>query len=131
MPEQANLMVKKSVLDKMGAFDPRFFIDCEDTELCRRIRNVDFKIVSVPEAEIIHLEGKTPGISEARLYYDLQSMCKYYEKAYGTNLRITYAIQRLKSALRILMFSFMLNKGKVKYWKNRVVLQKKAFDELH
>ncbi|OAV65698.1 dTDP-Rha:alpha-D-GlcNAc-pyrophosphate polyprenol, alpha-3-L-rhamnosyltransferase [Bacteroidales bacterium Barb6] len=127
----ADFMVKKSVLDKTGGFDPRFFLDYEEVDLCRRIRNAGYKIVSVPEAEIIHLEGKAPCISKTRFYYNQQSMYKYYAKVYDVNPVIAYDILRLKSALRILMFSVMLNKRKVKYWKDKRAAQKKAFDELH
>lgn len=53
----ADLMIKKSILDRLGGFDERFFMYCEETELCYRIRKAGLKIMSVPEAKIIHLEG--------------------------------------------------------------------------
>ena len=53
----ADFMTRKSILDKYGAFSPEFFMYYEETELANRINNAGFKIVSVPEAEIIHLEG--------------------------------------------------------------------------
>lgn len=30
---------------------------CEETELCHRIRKANYKIMSIPDAKIIHLEG--------------------------------------------------------------------------
>lgn len=53
----ADLMVKKTTLDMVGYFDPRFFMYCEETELCHRIRIGGERLVSVPDAKIIHLEG--------------------------------------------------------------------------
>ncbi len=54
----ADLMIRKSILTKIGgAFDERFFMYCEETELCHRIRKANYKIMSVPDAKIIHLEG--------------------------------------------------------------------------
>lgn len=53
----ADLMVKKCLLEKYGGFDERFFMYCEETELCHRIRNAGYKIMSIPDVKIIHLEG--------------------------------------------------------------------------
>jgi GT2 family glycosyltransferase len=55
----ANLMVRKSVLDQTGGFDEDFFMYCEDMELCYRIHQVGFLIMSLPDAKIIHLEGQS------------------------------------------------------------------------
>lgn len=48
------LFVRKSVLDKVGAFDERFFMYFEDTDLCRRIRRAGFKVLYCPAAAVIH-----------------------------------------------------------------------------
>lgn len=55
----ADMMVRRKVLDKVGSFSPKFFMYYEETELTYRIRKAGYKIVSVPEAEIQHLEGKS------------------------------------------------------------------------
>lgn len=55
----ADLMVKKGVLEKVGVFNPIFFMYREETDLCYRIRMGGYKLCSVPNAKIIHLEGKT------------------------------------------------------------------------
>lgn len=55
----ADLMIRKSVLDETGAFDSRFFMYCEESELLHRIRDVGYRIISNPNARIIHLEGKS------------------------------------------------------------------------
>ena len=55
----ADLMLRRSVLEKVGGFSPDFFMYYEETDLCCRIRKGGFKIVSVPEAKIQHLEGKS------------------------------------------------------------------------
>lgn len=52
----ADLMIRKSVLDETGAFDPAFFLYMEELELQYRI-NKKAKIYYVPEAKIIHLKG--------------------------------------------------------------------------
>ena len=54
----ADLMIRKKLIDEMGVcFDPDFFMYYEDTELCWRVLKAGHEIVSVPQAEIVHLEG--------------------------------------------------------------------------
>lgn len=53
----ADLMVKRSVLDEVGGFNPSFFMYYEDTELCYRIKKAGYKLFCVPQAEIVHIGG--------------------------------------------------------------------------
>lgn len=55
----ADLMVKRKALNRTGGFDTRFFMFCEELDLCRRIRLGGGKITINPEAKIIHLEGSS------------------------------------------------------------------------
>lgn len=53
------IMAKRSMIEQVGAFDPDFFMYGEDVEWCVRINKKGWKTVFVPEAEIIHLGGKS------------------------------------------------------------------------
>ena len=53
----ADLMLRKSSLDIVGAFDERFFMFGEEAELCFRLKKNGFKIKFVPESKIIHFGG--------------------------------------------------------------------------
>ena len=55
----ADLMVKYKILEETGPFDSNFFMFFEEIELCRRIKKIGYKIFSVPEALIMHLESKS------------------------------------------------------------------------
>lgn len=48
------LMTQKEILDEVGAFDDRFFMYFEDTDLCRRIKRSGRKVVYHPKATAIH-----------------------------------------------------------------------------
>lgn len=48
------LMIRRNVLEKIGGFDPKFFMYMEDMDLCRRIWHLGFEIWYLPEAEMIH-----------------------------------------------------------------------------
>lgn len=71
----ADLMVRKNIIDTVGSFNPRFFLYYEETELCYRIMKAGYKIMSNPEAEIMHYrKGK---ISYTTIYHIKRSFFIY------------------------------------------------------
>lgn len=76
----ADLMIPKKILEKVGGFDPAFFIYYEEIELCRRIIKAGYKIMSVPAAEIIHLVGRSCCISDWGLKVREQSRRIYLKR---------------------------------------------------
>ena len=55
----AAFMVKKTVLDKIGAFDDEFHMYGEDFELAKRITNNGWHLYFVPDAQVHHLYGQS------------------------------------------------------------------------
>lgn len=53
----ADLMMPASLFHSIGGFSPEFFMYYEETDLCRRISRAGYRIMSIPEARIQHLEG--------------------------------------------------------------------------
>jgi GT2 family glycosyltransferase len=51
------LMVRTNVLKQLGGFDEGFFFYGEETDLCKRILNLGWRLQISPSAEIIHLGG--------------------------------------------------------------------------
>ncbi|MCS2697369.1 hypothetical protein NXW27_11060 [Phocaeicola dorei] len=68
----ADLMIKKSLFTSVGGFDPNIFMYCEDAELAYRLVGMGYRIVNLPLAKIVHLEGKSITFKEVRKE-------KYYE----------------------------------------------------
>jgi len=48
------LFCRRQALETVGHFDERFFMYFEDTDLCRRFKEKEWRVVYHPEAEIIH-----------------------------------------------------------------------------
>lgn len=79
----ADLMVKKTVLNVTGWFSANFFLYYEETELCFRINKNNFKITSVPEAQITHFWGEsTCHASEQNIYQTEKSRRIFYQLSY-------------------------------------------------
>ena len=55
----AGMMVERDLINKLGAFDSNLFMYGEDIEWCLRIRQNGWRIISDPNAEIIHLGGQS------------------------------------------------------------------------
>lgn len=55
------LLVPRDVLEKVGPFDPLFFIGVEDADWCRRALNEGFRLRYVPESRIWHKVATSTG----------------------------------------------------------------------
>lgn len=64
-----------------GPFDERFFMYSEELDLCRRLKQDGWRVVYVPEAVVIHYEGKSSEqASAARHIHFNTSKVAYYDK---------------------------------------------------
>lgn len=76
----ADIFLRKSVLDAIGYFDENFFMFAEEADLCKRIKNTGYKRVIVPEAKIIHLEGKSSANFWGNIKLRVKSRYLYAQK---------------------------------------------------
>jgi GT2 family glycosyltransferase len=53
----ASLCVRASAAAEVGLFDERFFMYSEELDWCRRFRARGWRVVYVPTADVLHLEG--------------------------------------------------------------------------
>jgi GT2 family glycosyltransferase len=100
----ANLMIRKSALDKVGLFDQRFFLYYEETELLYRLKKFGFKSFIVPDAKIIHLCGQsTKNTNLNKIKIAKTSEFLYFKICYGQTtkylLKSLYFIIYLKHFL--------------------------------
>jgi GT2 family glycosyltransferase len=82
----ADLMLRKSVLDKIDLFDERFFMFAEEAEICFRVKKYGHKIMFVPDAKIIHFGGGTTNKQNTSIEVEkmrLTSDILFYKICYG------------------------------------------------
>jgi len=53
------MMIKRTVVQKVGRLDEDFFMYCEDIDYCHRINQAGGKIYYVPDSQIIHYKGES------------------------------------------------------------------------
>jgi hypothetical protein len=80
----AALMVRWAALEQSGPFDEDFFMYSEELDLCKRIKDLGWRVVYVPESIVIHYEGKSSSqIVAARHVHFNTSKVHYYRKYFG------------------------------------------------
>jgi N-acetylglucosaminyl-diphospho-decaprenol L-rhamnosyltransferase len=81
----ASLMMRQSVLDRIGLFDETFFLYFEETELCLRAAKAGFPTDYVRESRVTHIGSVSTGMKTwARIPgFWLDSRLYYYRKTQG------------------------------------------------
>ena len=70
--------------DAVGPFDEGFFMFSEEIDLCKRLKLAGWKTVYIPDAVVIHYEGRSSSqIVAASQVYFLTSMIRYHKKYSG------------------------------------------------
>jgi N-acetylglucosaminyl-diphospho-decaprenol L-rhamnosyltransferase len=88
-PLGAALMIRADTLAQVGGFDERFFMYCEEIDLCRRIKAADWEIYCLPQAVIVHLEGRSTRQSRDRMFVALwRSRFLMFEKHESVAFRL-------------------------------------------
>ena len=78
------MVVRREAWEQVGGFDPKFFMYCEDMDLCRRLAEAGWQNVYVPSAVITHVGGHaTRGASSEMLREHHKALYTYLSEHYG------------------------------------------------
>lgn len=105
------MMIKKSIFEKVGGFNEKYFLYYEDLDLCRKINNLGLKVYYCPTAKISHvLGGSEDGINignsnrflselipikgTGRKYYQIKSADIYHGFLVGFLIRLIILISQ-------------------------------------
>jgi hypothetical protein len=58
----ASMLMRQSMLDRIGVFDETFFLYFEETDLCRRVAQAGYKTVYVRHSEVAHIGSVSTGM---------------------------------------------------------------------
>ncbi|HET8758006.1 MAG TPA: glycosyltransferase family 2 protein [Solirubrobacteraceae bacterium] len=62
----ACMLVRRSALAAIGGWDERFFLYCEDTDLCARLWDAGYAVRFEPAAEVRHVGGASSAVGETQ-----------------------------------------------------------------
>jgi GT2 family glycosyltransferase len=88
----AALMIRRTLLDRIGGFDEAFFMYCEDVDLCWRANHTPYspathwRVTYFPDAVIYHLIGRSSDKVPTRMTYEFhRSQYLFYRKHYAVS----------------------------------------------
>jgi GT2 family glycosyltransferase len=83
----ACLMVRRSAIDQVGAFDPDYFMYGEDLDLCFRLKQSGWKVFYVPAAAATHVKGASSRQATSAMLLEFhRAMWIFHRKHYAANL---------------------------------------------
>lgn len=116
----ADMMIRREVLQTLGAFDPVFFMYFEETELTFRYKRAGKNAYFHPAAQIIHLENASCKISEKKERMFLESRCKYYSLCFSARKRwMLNGIFTITCLSRIILARILHMAEKKNFWETR------------
>lgn len=81
------LLLRREALESAGLLDERFFIYCEETDLCLRVKRAGWEVCHLPSMTILHHAGKaglSPKMEAQSAYARLQYARKNFSPAHRT-----------------------------------------------
>src|SRR5579859_1559756 len=83
----ACLMIRRAAVDKVGFFDPDYFMYGEDLDLCYRLKMGGWKVFYLPGAQAIHYKGASTMQATRRMLYEFhRAMWTFHHKHYAEDM---------------------------------------------
>jgi len=110
----ASMLVRRTLLDRIGLLDERYFMYFEETDFCRRAAHAGYECWYVPASRVVHLAGQSSGVTGSqghlrrRPKYWFESRQRYFRTHHGVLgsraadllWLAAYPVGRLVAALR-------------------------------
>lgn len=80
------LMVRRSVLEKVGLMDEAYFLYYEETDLCARIRKAGYRILTQPASRLWHKVSRSTGPESDLTYYYMRRNHLLFMRRHGDSV---------------------------------------------
>lgn len=74
------MIMSRDLWYRLGGFDPRFFMYCEDADLCLRVQQADLDCQICPDAVIVHYGGASETTEADKMVRLFGAKSLYFEK---------------------------------------------------
>lgn len=123
----AAFMMASVVFREAGGFKPLFFLYFEEADLNLRLKKLNYRIINVPDAELIHLEGASFENESHRLFQYLKGKYIYYNINFSKTYLFFVDLCIITTfIMRRLIFYILADKARYYEWKNKAAVYKKA-----
>lgn len=102
----ACMLVRRAALDQIGLMDERFFVYMDDVDLCQRARDAGWSVWYWPEAECVHLMGRSTRPEPGSISKDaLRNFNRYFAERNGSSsAAVLRAIQAVGFGIRVALY---------------------------
>ena len=77
----AFMLLRRSAVEEVGLMDEGYFLHCEDLDWCMRFMRAGYKILFVPDVEIVHAKGASSADRPIRVeWHKHKGMIRFYRK---------------------------------------------------
>ncbi|MGB5969157.1 MAG: glycosyltransferase family 2 protein [Spirulinaceae cyanobacterium] len=76
----AAMLMRRSLFKEVGGFDQSFFMYFEESDLCKRVGNLGYSILYIPEVSLIHLGGYSVAKNADYMAREYRRSQRYYYK---------------------------------------------------
>jgi GT2 family glycosyltransferase len=93
------MMLRRRLVEEIGAFDTRYFMYGEDIDLCARARKAGYRVVAVPSAQMWHRVSISADkvSAKARYWRTLNQILVYRRHPHGPLARLLPAYVLIKA----------------------------------
>jgi hypothetical protein len=119
----ACMMARRKALEQVGLLDEEYFLFLEETDWCYRMKKAGWKIYHIPQAEVLHFQGKSAEAEKgkARIEY-YRSRYHYFRKNRGSfqssvlfiGLIIKLSVELVFATIACVFTLFMVKKWRTK-----------------
>lgn len=110
--EGSCFLIKSSLFDKMGFFDPEYFAYAEDIDYCLRAKKENFEIYCCRSTKIYH-KGSRSSSSCLRTYLLIRNLTLMFAKNISPPSKLLYSIVYLLMLFpRFILYSIILKNSK-------------------
>ena len=118
----ASMLIRRAPLEDVGLLDQGFFLYCEETEFCLRLRKNGWRLAAAPDSMVLHKAGASSGMSALRDRYFTASGLRIL-RLHSTAPSLAMAsFVTLRMARRLLTFNFSKCRGVLAgvkdYWRS-------------
>jgi GT2 family glycosyltransferase len=120
----AGMLVRRKAMEEVGILDEDYFLFFEETDWCYRMENAGWKVYHVPQAKIVHFQGRGAESrkKEAKVEY-YASRYQFFKKNRGRLqwfLLLIGLMAKLKIELLSMFMVCLLSLFRVKKWRKRL-----------
>ncbi len=99
----ACLLIRREVIDKIGALDPKYFMFWEDMDFCYRAKKAGFLTYYYPKCHIVHYSGVSLAMNQSRVIHaSAESLVYFFKKFRPTDVKRLKKLIILRCFIQIL-----------------------------